>query len=380
MKRILPIVIVVVTAALMALALTGVGRSATTVGIVSGSVLPGFTPRASTPEQAVANLLIDVKRRNWDRSYSALARISNGADEPSFKRDWTGTDGSLRTFSNLEGYDARPLHATNDEAQMRLQLHWSTPVGPIQEVRDVQVRREGEVWKVVWPQIQTASVPAQVIPVNYLRWDVVTGSAEDEWGSRNIDAPHVRIISMNAVDSADGSIVMGEVVNEDTIPAFVNVNATLVDSAGNAIDDETSFDKISHVLLPKQVSPYRLDFPNLSLKNVKNVRMDVKASLVPASADPVIGIMDQKLATDAQGRNVLRGQLLNEGGQTVNISHVIASFYDNTGKVVWVSDGYVDRALLPQTSEPFAVEIPRALSGKVQNFHVVVNQYSLGKS
>jgi len=380
MKRILPIVIVVVTAALMALALTGVGRSATTVGIVSGSVLPGFTPRASTPEQAVANLLIDVKRRNWDRSYSALARISNGADEPSFKRDWTGTDGSLRTFSNLEGYDARPLHATNDEAQMRLQLHWSTPVGPIQEVRDVQVRREGEVWKVVWPQIQTASVPAQVIPVNYLRWDVVTGSAEDEWGSRNIDAPHVRIISMNAVDSADGSIVMGEVVNEDTIPAFVNVNATLVDSAGNAIDDETSFDKISHVLLPKQVSPYRIDFPNLSLKNVKNVRMDVKASLVPASADPVIGIMDQKLATDAQGRNVLRGQLLNEGGQTVNISHVIASFYDNTGKVVWVSDGYVDRALLPQTSEPFAVEIPRALSGKVQNFHVVVNQYSLGKS
>jgi hypothetical protein len=59
---------------------------------------------------------------------------------------------------------------------------------------------------------------------------------------------------------------------------------------------------------------------------------------------------------------------------------VIASFYDNHGKVVWVSDGYVEHSLLPQVPEPFAVEIPRALSGQVQSYHVVVNQYSLGKS
>jgi hypothetical protein len=134
------------------------------------------------------------------------------------------------------------------------------------------------------------------------------------------------------------------------------------------------------VLLPKQVSPYRIDFPHISLSKVKNVRMDVKATLVPASSDPVIGVMNQKLATDAQGRSVLQGDLLNQSGETVNIPHVIASFYDNNGKVVWVSDGYVQQALLPQSSEPFAVELPKSLAGKVQNFHVVVNQYSLQKS
>jgi hypothetical protein len=223
-------------------------------------------------------------------------------------------------------------------------------------------------------------VPAQVVPVNYLRWDLVTGGSGDEWGSRNVDSPHVRIVSMNAVDSAEGSVVMGEVVNEDTIPAFVNVNATLVDASGNAIDDESSFDKILHVLLPKQVSPYRIDFPNVNLSKVKNVRMDVKATLVPASSDPVIGVMNQKLDTDPQGRPVLHGDLLNQSGQTVNIPHVIAAFYDNNGKVVWVSDGYVERALLPQSSESFAVEVPKSLAGKVQSFHVVVNQYSLGKA
>jgi hypothetical protein len=379
MKLTLPIILVVATVALMALALLGAGQARSTVGIDTGSAVRGFTPKPSTPEQALANLLTDVQRRNWDRAFAGLSKTS-GTDEQSFIQDWTGSNASLRSFSSLEGFDSRPLHATNDDAQMRVRLHWTTPVGPLEDVRDMHLVREGDVWKAVWPKTQVLNVPAQVVPVTYLRWDLVTGSAADEWGSKNIDAPHVRITSMNAVDSAEGAVVMGEVVNEDTIPAFVNVNAILIDGMGNPIDDESSFDKIAHILLPKQVTPYRIDFPNLSLKNVKNVRMDVKASLVPASADPVIGVMNQRVESDVQGKSVLHGDLLNESGQTVNIPHVIASFYDSNGKVVWVSDGYVDRALLPQSSQPFAVEIPRSVAAKVQSFHVVVNQYSLGRS
>ena len=377
MKFTLPIILVVATAVLMVLALFGAGQARGTVGIVSGSAV--YTPKASTPEQAAKNLLVDVQRRNWDRAFAAIAKTST-VDKQSFIQDWTGSNGSLRSFSSLEGFDSRPLHITSDDAQMRVRLHWSTPVGPIEDVRDLHLVREGDVWKAVWPKVEIPNVPAQVIPVTYLRWDLVTGGAADEWGSKNVDAPHVRIISMNAVDSAEGAVVMGEVVNEDTVPAFVNVNATLLDGAGATIDDETSFDKIDHVLLPKQVSPYRIDFPNISLKNVKSVRMDEKATLVPASADPVIGVMNQKIEPDVQGKSVLHGDLFNQSGQTVNISHVIVSFYDNNAKVVWVGDGYVDRALLPQSSEPFAVEIPRAVASKVQNFHVVVNQFSLGRS
>jgi hypothetical protein len=379
MKFVLPVVLIAALVVLMVLGVFGAGHASGTIGIAAGSALPGLGASASTPERAVSNLLTDLQRRNWHDAFNSLSKTSH-VDEQAFVQDWVGSNGGLRTFSNLERFESRPLHATNDDAQMRLRLHWATPVGPIEDVRDFHVVREGDVWRVVWPQINLPNVPAQVVPVNYLRWDLVTGASSDDWGSRNVDAPHVRIISMNAADSAEGAIVMGEVVNEDTIPAFVNVNATLVDGSGNAIDDESSFDKIAHVLLPKQVSPYRIDFPNVSLKKVKNVRMDVKATLVPASADPVIGVMNQKLDPDVQGKSVLHGELLNQSGQTVNIPHVIASFYDGNGKVVWVSDGYVDRALLPQTSEPFAVEIPRDLAGKVQNFHVVVNHYSLGRS
>jgi hypothetical protein len=380
MRTALPILLVVVTVLLMAVGLTAVGRPHGTVGIASGSALPGFNSNANTPEQGLSNFLIDVQRRNWDRAFSSIERTNDSVNEHAFIQEWTGSDGGLRSFSSLESYDARPLHATDTDARMRVRLHWSTPVGPMEDVRDFRLVHRGDKWKVVWDELPVPNVPSQVIPVNYLRWDLVTGGAGEQWGSGNVDAPHVRIVSMNAVDSAQGAVVMGEVVNEDTIPAFVNVQSTLMDASGNAIDDESSFDKILHVLLPKQVSPYRIDFPNVSLSKVKSVHMDVKATLVPASSDPVIGVMNQKLDTDTQGRSVLHGELLNQSGETVNIPHVIASFYDNNGKVVWVSDGYVQRALPPQESEPFAVELPKSVAGRVQNFHVVVNQYSLHQS
>ena len=144
----------------------------------------------------------------------------------------------------------------------------------------------------------------QVIPVNYLRWDVINRGAADDWGVQNVDSPRVRIVSMNAVQRPDRIVIVGEIVNEDTVPAYVDVNATLLHADGSPITQENSFDKISHILLPKQVSPYRVDFPGYRLTQIKSVRMDAKSMLVPASADPVIEVTQQKLQKDALGKMV----------------------------------------------------------------------------
>src|SRR5215510_12367969 len=114
----------------------------------------------------------------------------------------------------------------------------------------------------------------------------------------------------------------------------------------------------------------------MKLADIKSVRMKPDSMLVPASADPVIGVLHQRVEKDNKGRTVLRGELLNESGQTVNIPHVLATFYDDSGKVIWVSDGYVDQALLPQTPEPFAVDLRDDVVPKVHSYRVTVNQYS----
>ncbi|MGB8885446.1 MAG: hypothetical protein WCC87_01920 [Candidatus Korobacteraceae bacterium] len=362
MKRVLPIAILVLTAVLIAMA----------------TIKPNELSPAKSPEGAVQSLFAHVRSRDYKGAYAYVAKSSD-TDEQSFARDLSGRDGSLRTYSSLQQADTKVLHANDNEALVRATLEYATAVGAFYDTRDLKVVKEGDSWKVDWPVVKEAKVPPQVIQENYLRWDVITRGSDDDWGAQNVEAPRVRIVSMNAIAHQNNTIIVGEIENEDTVPGFVSVGATLVGKDGNVLGEETSFDKISHTLLPKEISPFRIDFPGVRLATVKSVRMQPNSMLVPASADPVIGVMHQRVETDARGRHVLKGELVNESGDTVNIPHVLATYYDNAGKVIWVSDGYVDQTLLPQTPVPFAVDLRDDLASNVHNYRVTVNQYMLDR-
>ena len=331
----------------------------------------------ASPEEAVQALMSEIRARDYQQAYASLDRSSD-TDRASFIRDVAGSDGSLRTYSALETADVTPLHADPDQALVRLQMKWSSALGSLHDVRDLHVRRDGSVWRVVWPKPASSTVPPQVVPVNYLRWEVIGRNTSQNWGAQDVDAPKVRITSMNAISRPGRVVILGEVENEETIPAYLNVNATLLKADGSPIEEEGSFDLISHVLLPKQVSPYRIDFPGVRLDAVKSVRMDARALLVPASADPVIAVSDQAVSRDKNGldRNVLKGELVNQSGRPVNIAQVLAAYYDDSGKVIWVADDYVDQALMPQVPVPFAVDIPDDIAGRLKNYRVIVNHYS----
>jgi hypothetical protein len=334
---------------------------------------------SGTPEGAVRRMFQDVGNKDWQDAYNFVAN-QNTVDLNAFVRDVRGSHGDLRTFSTLSKATPKVLRENANEALVRTDLEWSTAVGAIYDTKDLQVVRTSDGWKVQWPVTPEPRVPPQVIPVNFLRWDVITRGADDDWGAQNVDAPRVRIVSMNAVARDGGTVILGEIVNEDTVPGFVSVNATLIGKNGDELGEESSFDKMSHVLLPKEVSPFRIDFPYVKLSDVKNVRMQPNSLLVAASADPTIGVLNQQLQTDSAGRKVLRGQLINESGETVNIPHVLATFYDGQGRVIWVSEGYVDHALLPQVPEPFSLALRGDIADHVRTFRVTVNSYTINKT
>jgi hypothetical protein len=275
--------------------------------------------------------------------------------------------------------DTSVLHQNDRDATVRTRLEYSSAVGALYDSRDVKAVNEDGQWKVEWKAPKQQNVPPQVIPVNYLRWDIVTRGADDDWGAQNVAPPRVRLTSMNAIEKDGATIVMGELVNEDTVPGFVTVNAQLIGKNNEVLGEETAFDKMNHIVLPKEVTPFRIDFPGVKLSDVKTVRPTPNALLVAASADPVIGVLHQRVEKDTTGHLVLKGELVNQSGQTVNIPHVIATFYDNTGKVVWVTDGYVTNALQPNTPEPFQVAMRDDLGPNVR-YNVTPNEYSIPKA
>ncbi len=361
MRRLIPLVMAIVTALL----------------IIAGGLRGTRLIAAATPDAAVQGLYERVKARDFAGALAYVTKASN-LDVQSFTRDVSGRDGSLRTYSSLQGVETHIVSQNDSQAVVRANAQWSTAVGAIHDTRDLTVVKEGGEWKVQWPKEQAVNVPPQVIPVNYLRWDIIHRDS-DEWGAQNAEAPHMRVVSMNAVEKDGAIVVMGEVVNEDVVPGFAAINAQLVAKDGNVLAEESSFDKISHTLLPKEVSPFRIDFPGRKLAEIKSVRLNPNYLLIPASADPVIAVLHQRIEVDPRGRHVLKGELLNESGQTVNIPHVLATYYDDAGKVVWVSDGYVDHALQPQIAVPFAVELRDDVASAVHRYRVTVNQYSIDR-
>jgi hypothetical protein len=369
--RLMCILIALATAALIVVGTLWPVQSVLAMsGVESGADL--LRP-ASSPQAAVENLADEIGREDWEKAYSNLANKSEFT-ESDFVRDLRGSYPSLRSHASLDSFDVRPLHASADDAQMRLNLRWSTVVGMFLDTRDLRVTKAGDRWGVVWPIVKEPRVPPQVISVNYLRWDVIYRGAEDDWGAQDVESPHVRIVDMHPVERAGEVVVLGELLNEDVVPAFVTVKATLLAKNGSALATEDSFDKISHILLPRQVTPFLIEFHNIALSQVDSIRMQPSSSLIAASADPVIEIQDQHLSSGP--KPLLTGNLLNQSGQVVNVVHVLGTFYDNGGQLVWVSDGYVDRALLPETPISFSVSLPPDIASKVKSERAVATTYS----
>jgi hypothetical protein len=361
---------------------------ATVVLVVIGTVWPvpsaaayaggaGILRSSSTPEEAVEDLGDKIRTQSWEKAYASLANKAQFT-EPEFVHDLTGYHPSLLTYTTLDKFEVRPLHSSANEAEVELKLQWATVVGSSATTRDLRVVKNGDRWEPEWPIVKEVRVPPQVIPVNYLRWDVIYRGAGDDWGAQDVEAPHVRIVDMYPVERADGVVILGELLNEDVVPAYVSVSATLLAKDQSPIATEGSFDKISHLLLPKQVTPFLIRFPDVSLSNVGSIRMTPMSALIPASADPVIEIENEQLHL-APGAS-LTGQLINQSGQIVNVAHVLGTFYDKTGHVVWVADEYTDQALLPATAVPFEIHIPEDLAKNISSQRTVIATYSAGGS
>jgi hypothetical protein len=143
--------------------------------------------------------------------------------------------------------------------------------------------------------------PAQVIPVNYLRWDVIYRGAGDDWGAQDVEAPHVRIVDMHPVERAEGVVIMGELLNEDVVPAYVSVNATLLAKDKTVIASEGQLRP--HLASAAAQAGYAVPHPLSACLVVRVWPASAwipRRALVAASADPVIEIADQVVASGSR--------------------------------------------------------------------------------
>jgi hypothetical protein len=365
-RNALAVVIMVCTALFVVAGLAYGGRLKT--AFINGGDLPGATAPADTPTAAVQHLYENVQRRNLDAAYKYVANQED-LEADAFSRDLAGTNGNLKTLASLNDFQIHLLTKKDNTAKVRADLQWATPVGAFFENRQLDVvQGKDNSWKVVWPVDHAPKLAPQVVPVNYQRWDMISSKPSDY-------EPKVHIVSQNAVQDADNFYIVGEVVNDDTVPALIAVNATLIGANGDTLAQESSFDNVVHTLMPNEKTPFRIDFPETERARIKNIKLNVSSHVLPTAGTPVISATNVRIET-AGDKKVLRGEIVNSTGEVDNIPHVLAAFYDAQGKVVWVANTYLDHALLPQIPLNFSMPVPQNVAGSVQSYKVVVNSYS----
>ncbi|HKT24123.1 MAG TPA: hypothetical protein VJR04_05940 [Terriglobales bacterium] len=345
-----------------------------TFGALASGLAHSGSGNQNSPDAVTRQLMTAVQARKYEDAYNLIANKS-AVTEQQFATDMSGDDNDLLNWATLQSADTEVLHQSDNDAAVRASLTWSTPVGPFHEVRDLKLVRNDGQWRVQWQSTEAKRVPPQVIPITTLQWEVIRRGPQDDWGTQDVDSPRVRVIAMNTAEYEGSAVVMGEIENEDTVPSFVSVEAMLFGDNDKLLGEESSFDKINHVLLPKAVSPFRIDFPGVSMRQVKNIRMRTGSLLISTSADPTIGITNQRITTNSTGQHVLTADLVNEGGRIINVPHVILTAYDDSGKLFWVSDAYVPHALLPQVPMPVSVALRSDAPTNVSNYRIIANYF-----
>jgi hypothetical protein len=340
-----------------------------------GASTMGHNAPAGTPAAAVQKFYEEVQRRDFNAAYNYVANKQE-VDRDTFQRDIKGSGGDLRSLAALSDFDTQQLATDSATAKIRANLQWATAVGAFYETRDLKVVKGKSGWQVEWVPAKDVAVPPQVVAVNYPRWDLIRPDSAGNLANEQLGKPKVRIIAQQAASDADNYIVFGEIVNDDSQPAFVDVDAILVDASGKTLAQENSFDAISHTLLPGEKTPFRIDFSGVNRELVNNVKLTLNSSVVPASGDPIVSVTNPHLEA-AGTQKLLKGELLNQSGDAINIPQVLAAFYDASGKIVWVNNTYLNRAAQPQTPLVFAMQLPERVAANVNSFSVRVNSYKL---
>lgn len=371
-KSTIPAAIFILTVAFVVLGYA-LGDKLKVVYMRSGSTV-GHNAPAGTPAAAVQKFYTEIQRRDFDSAYNYVANKQDVSRED-FIRDVKGGDGDLRSLAALSDFDTSQVASDGNGAKVRANLQWATAVGAYYEARDLNVTNSKSGWQVEWIPAKDVKVPPQVVAVNYPRWDLIRPDAAGPLANMKLGTPKVRILSQQVAQDADNVVVFGEVINEDTRPAFVSVNGVLTGDGGKQLGNENSFDAISHQLLPKEKSPFRIDFPSVSRDQVKNIKLTLNSSVIPASGDPIVNVANAHLEPSEAGRKTLKGELVNQSGKAINIPQVLAAYYNAAGQIVWVNHTYLNRALQPQTPLAFTLRVPEQVAASVNTYSVRVNSY-----
>ncbi len=334
----------------------------------------------STPEAEIIRYYDHLDFRRFEDAYEQL----DPALELSFDEyigQLSDTGGLLASYAKLDRIDVTVLYAEENFVELAAHTQWVTTLDSYNttQTHRMHLREDGNWY--LEPDQAALDIP----PDTFFRQPSV------DWGQQAIanpgpgaqefpsipDRPELEFLSAKLVLVDGRYSLVGEIINVDSDPADLTVTATIFDQFEKELSTYNAQDAIVHKILPKEVTPFRVDFEGVAGTNLSETDFSFdplafsNPNIVPAEIDAfevygkaVVttqdlyrGLSVQSLQITTNGQDFfLRGELVNSGTVLATIPRLLISYYDGAGNVVWVGDVYIEQAVRPQYTHKF--EIP----------------------
>ncbi len=331
-----------------------------------------------SPDNIITSYFDALDFNKFKNAYHCLSPKS----KPDFKQymlELSLDGGVLSSYAKLENLDIQYRQYEKKNVLLaNVIAHWVTSISDYSTHHQMVIENIDGDYYIQHNPADTYTPPDQFFAVpeitffNQGRRKPISNKVfiEDE-----LDRPEVLIENTRMVIRDGQYHVIGEIINADNDPTYINVKAMLIDSSGKEIVSYNAKDIIIHNLLPKERTAFRIDFQDAfkQLDPSKQKLVDVKESLSSAIPER-FALFVRTMTSDGDtyklygiqnfqsSNESISAEFINYGNREINIPQVISATYTKNGKLLWVEGQYLSKSIRPQRKTKFQVEMDRYLT------------------
>lgn len=347
----------------------------------TASAAASYLGQARTPTAIVQAYYDDLDFRRFTDAYARL----DPATRPSYDQyllDLSVTGGMVASYGKLDSVRVTTLSAEDDRVELAAATDWVTSLSTYQTTQNLTLMRRDGQWYIEPDPVDISVPPEQFFrrgEIGYVAAGRRRVTNEPTAINDLLDRPELQVLSARLVKHDGRYSVVGELINAASDPADVTVTAFLRDAEGQELIHYNAQEGMVHKLLPKEVTPFRVDFEGVAGAAISDT-LDLKkfkpgAYTPPALTRPIasfdvyakgvatqhdlsrnLTLQNLQVQVAADGTARLTGQLLNTGTAEATIPHVLLTFYDAQNRVAWVDHVYIRDAVRPQRMQ--VIDIP----------------------
>lgn len=334
------------------------------------------------PENVIKAYYDAIDYKEFEKAYTYLNPESQ-KELSQFMLEISVSDGLLSSYAKLNEITIDSLKAQSSKATATVTTTWITPLKEIQTTEVHTLKKIASKWYLDPKTTDPDTPPDQLYSqntttfYNHGKRRITSGKTYHE---DVLKQPVVEVLSARLIEIQDQYVIVGEIQNIDNTPADVSVTGTLYSEDNRMLATFNAKDVIKHKLLPKETTPFRVNFEDIAWKNNEDQKpteftpdaftkvtldtipttfdLQVKANVATKDLYQPLVLSDVYLERNPlMQKETLSGFLFNQSIQDATIPQLLIGYYNDQKELLWTEARYIDASVRQQRKRDFSVPL-----------------------